>query len=192
MIISDLDENHVTSILRSTGWNGHTLSLRALSGGANNRVFLLESDIEPLVVKLYYKNQNDKRNRLAAEYNFLAYAFSRGVRNVPQPVVCDTENGLGIYTFIDGSPVTLTDLSKNAVREAADFFRKLNRGRTESVEAGKLLNASESCFSIKQHCELVSARVKRLENIEAGSNINNRALKFVSLFCRPSGVPISR
>lgn len=179
MTIVEPDENRIASILRSVGWEVQDVSLQSLNGGANNRVFLLKSDSEPLVAKSYFRHPGDNRNRLNAEYSFLSYASSQGIRNIPRPVVYDTVSGLGIYSYVNGSQLSQSDITLNAILEAASFFRKLNQGRT-SAEALNLSDASESCFSIKDHCELVNTRVERLRNIQAGTDINDRAVEFVS------------
>lgn len=180
MTISQPDQVHITSILRSNGWKGQRITLQSLNGGANNRVFLLESDSEPLLVKSYFRHPEDTRNRLNAEYSFLSYACSQGIKNIPRPVVYDTDSSLGIYSYIDGSQLTQSDINLKAILEAAYFFHRLNQDRNNSAEALKLPNASESCFSIRQHCELVNTRVERLHKIQPGTEINDRAIEFVS------------
>ena len=77
---------------RLTAQAGRALPLRLtrLPGGRNNRVYRLDTDEgEPLVIKRYFQDPRDSRDRLGAEWSFITHAWSRGLRSVPEPLACD-------------------------------------------------------------------------------------------------------
>jgi len=138
---------------------------------------LLETDKESLIAKCYFKHPDDKRDRLHAEYTFLTYASSQGINSVPSPVASDSNNGVGIYSYIEGRPLNARDITKKSVLEAAGFFQQLNSNRHQKATE-TLPMASEACFSIEKHCELIELRVNKLRNIKPTSGINRRAVDF--------------
>ena len=65
-------------------------ALSRLAGGRNNQVYRLDTESGvPLVLKRYFSDPRDTRDRLGAEWNFIANAWSRGIRVVPEPLACD-------------------------------------------------------------------------------------------------------
>ena len=59
---------------------GRARALTRLDGGKNNQVYRVEIDAAgPVVLKHYFSDPRDPRDRLAAEWDFLRLAWSRGV-----------------------------------------------------------------------------------------------------------------
>ena len=72
-------------------------------GGKNNRVFRVSlADGDTLALKSYFYDPLDPRDRLGAEWEFLSYAWARGVCNLPEPIARDPEFRLGLYAFAAG------------------------------------------------------------------------------------------
>ncbi len=140
-----------------------------VSGGGNNRVYRLEvrdrstelgpAGCAPLLLKSYFRDVRDTRNRAETEHKFLEYAWSVGVRSVPQPLACDSVAGLALMECVDGARVS--HVGDVEVRESLAFLRALNRFREA---AASLANAAESCFTLSAHVDVVDARVNRLAN----------------------------
>ena len=99
----------------------------ALPGGGNNRVYRVDCNGRPLLLKAYFHHPDDPRDRLAAEFAFSRFASDRGIRCVPQPIARDDKNHLGLYEFIDGRPLAAGEIGAAEVDQAAGFFAALNR-----------------------------------------------------------------
>ena len=144
-----------------------TFSLERLPASGNNRLYLVDSGKEKFVAKHYFAHAADKRDRLHAEFSFGSFAFKHGIHCLPRPVACDKKNNLAVYSFIEGRKPNRSDVTKSSVAVALDFLVELNRYRDKAGE--DLPDASESCFSINAHMDLVEKRVDRLSMITTDS-----------------------
>lgn len=136
--------------------------LLPLTGGANNRVFRLETDKGPLLLKAYFQHPQDLRDRLGAEFAFCLFAWGHGVEVTPRPLAADAQANLALYEFIEGQPIRPGEVTAREVQAAADFYLALNRHRDE---AGELPVASEACFSVAEHLGNLRRRVARLSEV---------------------------
>ncbi|MBR9691996.1 aminoglycoside phosphotransferase family protein [Candidatus Woesearchaeota archaeon] len=157
--------------------------IKPLEGGKNNRVFKIETDNGNFLLKAYFVHSKDLRNRLNSEFSLLDYAWGFGLRNIHEPVSKDEVNNFGLYSFIRGEKVK-EKINQGMVDAAAKFFVELNKNR-KTDEAKALPEASESCFSIEKHLELVENRVMRLDKILSDSKINQEAIDFVKQILIP-------
>jgi hypothetical protein len=155
------------------------LVIRSQTGGGNNRVFILETDGSPkYVMKHYFRHADDPRDRCRAEWTFLEYAMNAGVHCVPKPIKCDPVKGISVFEYIKGQKVSANQLRRDHIIQALDFFEDLNRAKNAPVSRN-LLNASESCFSIKDHMDCVNRRIGSLLHIEKESEIDRSAFHFI-------------
>jgi hypothetical protein len=144
---------------------GRVLSLARLAGGRNNRVYRLETDHGvPLVLKLYFSDIRDTRDRLGAEWNFITHAWSRGIRNVPEPLACDAAEHAGLFGFVPGRKLTPSEVTQAHVDAAIDFVLAVNTRPRPALAAG-----SEACFSLSEHIAMVKRRVERLSMLDAAA-----------------------
>ena len=131
--------------------------LTRLPGGGNNRVFEVHTPGGArALLKCYFRHADDPRDRLDSEFRFLTYAWSEGIRCVPEPLARDDELGFGLYEFVDGRRATEGDVTAEAVSVAAGLVADLNLG------APDLPPASEACFTVADHLDLVQGRVDAL------------------------------
>lgn len=149
-----------------------------LPGGGNNRVHRLETAAGPLLLKEYFRHPGDERDRLAVEMAFSRFAWSHGLRTLPEPLAADTAHGLGMYQFVVGRRLAANEATADHVRQAAAFYRAVNehRARPEAVE---LPPAAEACFSLTDHAACVTRRVSRLGSIEPSSALHETAALLV-------------
>ncbi|HOW87250.1 MAG TPA: phosphotransferase [Candidatus Omnitrophota bacterium] len=136
------------------------LKIERLPFSGNNRLYLLTAGKENFIAKHYFTHAKDPRNRLHAEYSFASFAFQNGIACLPRPVARDDKNDLGIYSFLKGSKPRPQEIDQNAVKAALDFLKELNRASCRAK--ADLPAASEACFSIDDHLELIEKRIKRL------------------------------
>lgn len=148
-------------LMRASGFADAPRALARLPGGRNNRVYLLERDGPPLVVKCYHHDPRDPRDRLGAEWAFLRYAWDEcGLREVPQPLAADPASHTALYAFVPGARIPAAEARH--VEAAARFIAALNSEAARGA-AGTLAPASEACFSLAAHVETIAWRVTRLE-----------------------------
>jgi aminoglycoside phosphotransferase (APT) family kinase protein len=138
-------------------------ALTRLAGGRNNQVFRLDTDDGPLVLKRYFKDARDSRDRLGAEWSFISHAWSRGIRVVPEPLASDHAEQAGLYSFVQGRKITASELNANHVDAAIDFVLAVNERPRPALAPG-----SEACFSLAEHIGTVERRVARLATLDAG------------------------
>jgi hypothetical protein len=154
--------------------------IERLRGGANNRVFLAQSESGRFVIKQYHRDVRDQRDRLDPEFAFLRYAWNIGIRVVPQPIACDTEQRLGLYGFIDGTPFApgqTIGIGNSEIDAALDFVRQLNRHR----EQGHALPpGAESCFCLDDHLTLIARRIERLRTLDRSTPHGDEAHDLVT------------
>ncbi|MGA2999829.1 phosphotransferase [Bradyrhizobium sp.] len=123
---------------------GRVLSLTRLADGRNNRVYRLETENGPAsVLKLYFSDPRDARDRLGAEWNFITHAWSRGIRNLPEPLACDAAEHAGLFGFVQGRKLTASEVTQAHVDAAIDFVLAVNNRPRPALAAG-----SEACFSL--------------------------------------------
>jgi hypothetical protein len=138
--------------------------LEPLAGGRNNRVFRVDFEGGgTAVLKSYYHDPRDPRDRLQAEWRFLNYVAARDVRNVPRPLAIDVATHSALYSFVIGERPKNVDAG--LVRQAAEFAVAINRAPDE---AESLAPASEACFSLAGHIETIDRRVARLRELDPG------------------------
>jgi hypothetical protein len=163
---------------------GEGVWVERLAAGRNNRIFRLARGERAVVVKIYFVHPGDPRDRLKQEFGFLEYLWSRGVRNVPRPIWADYQCHLGVYEFVSGKRPALEEIGLSHVAQAINFYRRINIDRL-APKAQALPCASEACFSIAEHLACVERRIERLDEIKAGSDLDQAARYFVRGELRP-------
>jgi len=137
-------------------------ALTRLAGGRNNQVYRLDTDGESLVLKRYFKDARDPRDRLGAEWSFVSHAWSRGIRVVPEPLACDPAEQIGLYSFVRGRKLVASELTPAHVDAAIDFVLAVNQRPRPALAPG-----SEACFSLADHIGTIERRVARLATLDA-------------------------
>src|SRR5580704_15370642 len=173
--VQELDEK-TRLLLERAGLSTTIISIRNISNGGNNRTYKLETVDGIFAVKSYFRQKSDHRDRLATEYAFLSYAKKVASVYVPIPYSKSDEDGIALYEFIDGSPIT--NVSEYEVMEACQFFKNLNQ-LPQKNDAIHLSNASEACFSIRDHLDLVAKRIVMLQKIKSACEEDNAAKSFI-------------
>jgi hypothetical protein len=143
---------------------GRANALSRLDGGKNNQVYRVATDAgDAVVLKSYFSDPRDPRDRLAAEWGFLRYTWSRGVRAVPEPLASDAAARAGLYGFVPGRKLIASELEPRHIDAAIDFVLAVN-GAPRTPQA--LAPASEACFSLADHIATVERRVARLATLD--------------------------
>jgi hypothetical protein len=126
---------------------GRARALSRLAGGKNNQVYRVDTEGGvPLVLKRYFSDPRDGRDRLSAEWNFLERTWRDGVRAVPQPLAKDAGAQAALYGFVAGRKLDAGELEARHIDAAADFILAVNAKRHACRPA-----ASDACFSVSDH-----------------------------------------
>lgn len=141
------------------------VSFTGLAGGKNNRVYrvTLEGRDASVVLKCYFSDARDLRDRRHAEWSFLARAWAAGIRNVPEPLATDPTAHAALYSFVTGGKLAPGEVGERHVAAAVRFVNAINR--TVDCTAS-LPPASEACYSLAAHVDTVDRRVARLSSLD--------------------------
>lgn len=165
-------------LLASAGICTEVLGITPCVRGGNNRTFCVETKYGKFALKQYFRQPTDTRDRLNAEFNFLAYAHPIAPTMTPQPYANDESVGAALYEFIEGKPLQSSEVNNEAVDHAAAFFCLLNEP-VKKVQASKLAAASEACFSIADHLTLVRNRIEALSAITLELPVDQSAAELI-------------
>lgn len=172
--------NPLVRLLGDTG----AYVLQPLLGGANNRVFRLRSEAGDWVLKSYFQNPADLRNRFRAERAFYEHLWSAGVRRTPEPLGWDAGQRLGVFSHVSGRKLDPDEIGAAMVDQAADFILEINQ--TLPTDAAAMPIASEACFSMAEHLETVDRRVRRLQDLAPATDLDRGAADFVRAELNPT------
>lgn len=158
--------------------------LEALPCGRNNRVWRIRRPGSDFLLKKYYWAENDQRDRMGHEWDFLTYLHGIGCSLGPRALAVDRESRYALIEFIAGTGVSISGITDQGVFAAADFFSSMNAGRYTSA-ALALAPASEACFSLEEHVETMERRIRRLGEITSEDEMHREAADFVSVQLLP-------
>lgn len=172
----------LASQLAESAGRGTVRNLARLAGGKNNQVFRVETDAgTPLVLKRYFTDPRDPRDRLRAEWEFLQHAWSRGIRAIPEPLARDAAMHAGLYSFAGGRKLLPAELKPAHIDAAIDFMLTVN-----VPPRAPLSPASEACFTLAEHIATVERRVTRLGTLDPDAPHLGEAQSFVSTRLLPA------
>jgi hypothetical protein len=161
---------------------GRARSLSRLAGGNNNQIYRIDLDAgAPLILKRYFSDPRDGRDRLATEWDFLDRAWLDGVRSIPQPLSYDTLAQAALYSFVPGRKLGATELDARHIDAAADFIMAINARPHPDLPP-----ASEACFCIADHLESIGRRLLRLAALDPQAPNVRQAERFVTAGLRPA------
>lgn len=167
-ILADLHAKFA-ALLADAGISAPIQSLVPCTAGGNNRTYRIDTPVGAFAVKQYLRHEGDSRDRRGAEFAFLTYAAKAAPGMAPAPMAIDAANSLALHEFVEGRPYAAGEIKWDHVGYAARFFRALNDPDARAQAAG-LPIASEACFSIIGHLDLIAARLDRLRAIAAASD----------------------
>jgi hypothetical protein len=174
----------IAPFLHAHGFAGDC-AIEPVAGGGNNRVYRVSTGSCTGLLKAYFQNPADPRDRFGAERAFYDYLWSYGVRCTPEPLGWDDEQRLGLFTFVPGRKLRSEEITTDSVAQALAFISELNSARTTEA-ARRLPAASEACFCLADHIKCVERRVLRIGQIEAASPRGREAAEFVAEELNPA------
>ena len=165
-------------ILKTAGLRAVPRSFASVAGGANNRVFKIESGDENFLLKCYFSHPGQMRNRCKSDFDFSQFAWNCGIRTVSKPVGVSNEHHAALYEFITGRRIESGEITAGVLDQAADLFAAINRHRS-AADALKIQFAAESCFSIREHLDCIERRINRLRLMDPSQPLGDQAASFI-------------
>jgi len=169
----------IAGLLSQAGLASAVKSLTPLKMGGNNRSYRLETEAGVFALKEYFCHTADGRDRLNTEFDFCRHAAKFAPGMTPAPLARDAAAGLALYEYVVGQPYAPGQVSWAAVRSALDFFAALNTAAAKAA-ALALPKASEACFSLSRHLELIGQRLDGLAGAERASEEDEAAGRLVA------------
>lgn len=160
-------------------------SIQPIPGGGNNRLYGVKTSCGPVVLKRYFRHPGDPRNRLESEYGFSAFLWEHNIRNIPEPLARDDETGTALYRFVVGRAYLQSEIHDQTVSHAQNFLNRINKRRS-APGAVNLPEASESCFTIQHHLDLIEKRVQHLCSLPPAEGIRREAASFIRHKLQPA------
>ncbi len=152
------------SLLRKAGISAEVRSVNLANAGGNNRIYRIETDESFFALKEYFRHEGDLRDRLGAEFSFLTYAYKVSPDAVARPIAEDRQLAIALYEFIIGRTILPDTIGENEIDAAIKFFSALNDPMKRS-KAQSLQIASEACFSLEEHLQIIDRRIDQLLNV---------------------------
>jgi hypothetical protein len=153
--------------------------IQELTLGRNNKVVKLKTPKKNFILKIFYENLIDERDRYSAETRFYDYIGTKHIDHSSQCLARSQSNRAILLDFIEGEHLTSSEITEAAFAQMMDFICALN---DEKKSRPSLPMASESCFSDYDHIYLVDCRIKKLS-----AKVQDRsAAKFISDLLIPS------
>ncbi|MGE3724180.1 MAG: aminoglycoside phosphotransferase family protein [Candidatus Sericytochromatia bacterium] len=127
--------------------------LTALRGGRNNRLWQLQTQMGPVILKAYCP---DARPRLQTEWHFLSHAEKLGLKSVPKPLGYNQNAHLALLSWLPGQAITPEMLQSVHIQQYLKFLMDLN---PPGQDLQAFAPASDSCFSLEAHLQSLAKRV---------------------------------
>jgi predicted Ser/Thr protein kinase len=172
------DKSIISKVFDQSSESFSIESISKISKGNNNRTYLAQGHGRKVIAKFYFSSDSDNRDRLDHEYKFLKYAEKININCVPKPIIKSKKYNLGIYEHIDARPFQMSDLGKNYVIEAADFFSSLNPAG-QSSQYQDLKYASEAFLDPQIYVNNIDKRIAGLVDVLKNKNADSKTNFFI-------------
>ena len=134
-----------------------------ITGGANNGIFRLEDAGKAYALKVYRRDDDDPRDRLATEMTAHAFFQRHGVGPVAKMIAADKEEGAALFGWIEGE--TIDNPREADIDTVMEFIATLSR-LARQTDAMALPLASEACPSESELVSQIRGRFTRLSQIK--------------------------
>lgn len=144
----------------------------------NNRGSIVIAGKDKFFLKEYFVSNEDTRNRMKHEVEFLEFAEQKKISNLPKILNKDVSLHAALFNYVEGRKITPIEISEAHVEAALELLTEINRFKNTPA-AATLSPASESCFSINDHVETIQHRIDRVKQIVPDSAPHQRCVDLV-------------
>ena len=148
--------------------------LKQISHGINSQTFSLKIKNKKRVLKFYPKEDFLNRDRLSNELNFLQFLEKYNMKNIPSPILWDTNKNWMILSWLEGKKIEI--IQPEHVKLLNDFILKTENLKYKK-DAKKIQNASEACFDLNSHINCINKRFSFVNSFLKDFN-SNESSKF--------------
>lgn len=153
-------------------------SSEPIGGGANNRVWHLSSGAQSLILKQYFCNRGDTRDRYQSEYLFYQYLQRSGINYTAESIDWFPSLRVALFKKIEGRKLERHEISKEHVSACVRFISELNP-KSLDMRNVELLEGAEACYTVQSHLDTVQRRLDRLLSIQGETSIERDCREFV-------------
>ena len=136
--------------------------VRSLRRGGNSQIARVETKEKTYLVKSYYQDPRDPRQRLATEYGAFSFLWGKGMRCIPQPLYGDATKGFAVYTFIEGAVLQGDQIREHHVLKAAEVLIRLWEMSREERDA-RIGPAADARLCLADYVRMVEKRLSKIE-----------------------------
>ena len=125
----------------------------------NNKLYKVSNDSKSeILLKKYFKNTLDKRNRGKTEYFALTTLHKNGITTIPTPYYFDDENQFAFYSFEPGSTIAHRTPSSQHLISINDFLAKIIN-LSQNINKKKFAPAAYPRFKINDYITFLEDRI---------------------------------
>ncbi len=133
----------------------------SLNNGGNSSVYKFNYNECVYILKVFPDIKNvDYSIRLKRELDFLYILEKMKVNNVPRIISHDKSKLWILETYLNGERVSTPNIWQ--IKSVASFIREINT-YSPFIQDCKIQLASEACFSLRDHVEIVIQRMQRIK-----------------------------
>ncbi|MBO8240505.1 hypothetical protein HA152_07290 [Prochlorococcus marinus XMU1412] len=150
--------------------NLHIQNYQRILGGANSTCWKLQ-DKKNLYFLKFYKDYDFKRNRLNNEINFIELLKNENISNVPNILYFNELENWSLFEWIEGNKIIKANEYQWKIY--IKFILDLQNLKISNF-AKNINNASEACFDIGSHLDLIEDRVNKALTI-----LSKKEIKYI-------------
>tara|TARA_B100002019_G_C21257919_1_gene595004 strand:- start:1328 stop:2326 length:999 start_codon:yes stop_codon:yes gene_type:complete len=157
--ISALNKNNINIIICQNLNKGINSYSYLLIDNKNNKYFL----------KIFLRNQINKHDRFKSELSFSNFLLINKFNNTPEILFHNKSQSWIVYKWIEGKRISR--ISKNHVEKLLQFLLSINNPKLKNCY---LPLASEACFSLIEHKNLIYKRIDNTLSFLNQINLENK------------------
>ncbi len=170
MIVDQALKDATAELAATVGVYGEPQLLRLRSGG-QNRLFRVDIGDKSLLLKRYFPGVGERRERLRREFSFSRYAWSVGVREIPEAIAADYTRHMAFFSFVDAVFPSPSEILPTYLPEAMRLVAKIN-GDRRGLTAQALAPAFGWVASPAEHAPILKGRLQQLRERADGLGVD--------------------
>lgn len=174
-------EEKIINLLKSINQDVTSIVINSIERIGNNKAAIVYTNNSTFFAKHYFESINDNRDRFQTEVSFFEYTKLCAPDYIPKIYAIDKINRIIIFENILGNNLNSDNLNSKLILSAASFFSLLNKPEIKYNYGGALKNASEACFTIRDHLNLIEKRIVNLEKIKKEEHEDVELFKTITL-----------
>ena len=181
-------QDQVLEFCKVSGISGK-LEIVQLRAGRNSAVFKILQGENAWVVKKYYSNPNDQRDRLGVEFDFLRFMQRNLISGVPIPIAKNNKLLMALYSFLPGQKPK--EITVDFINQAANFIVEINAFKDEFLIKNSSY-AVDACANNLDYFKRIDERLQILRYIDSSRKENQDAVSWIKNTLEPAWLKFCR